>query len=516
MRLSIHIFIFLVAALQALAQKDMEKKNKKDLKAAELAFEKSDFMKAFGLYSKILQSDTTNKEIYYKAGASLIGMNKMDTSSIPYFEKAKTKVPESYFYLGKIYQLTGRSRRALEELYHFKGLNTEETFENNEVNQWIRMCETAIKEEVDKETFIVKNLGSAINSSYPEYVPLVWNVNGSLIFTSRRDNSKGGRKDPYGHFYEDIYIAQKTSEGWTKPESFSDDVNTIDHDACVALSPDGNELIIYRPDETLINGDLYLSKFDGTKWTAPEKMGPEINTEYLETSACFSADGNEIIFSSNRPGGFGGRDLYRIRKFMNGKYCLPYNLGTAVNTAEDEDAPFIDKNNNSLYFSSKGHNSMGEFDIFRSDFNTETLLWMKAENLGIPINSTNDDIYFMKLDDSETAMFSSRRSGGFGDADIYEVNFRESTQLVAYCRINTSIDKEELKDLQLSLYDAETGKLEGLFRPNKNYMAFVLVATKNKPYRIILEGAGIDPLVKRKIFTDEDKEFSIELTGKAK
>jgi tetratricopeptide (TPR) repeat protein len=488
---------------------------KKELKAADLAFEKADYLKAFSLYSDILKQDSSNAEIWYKAGACLLGANKMDTVSRSYFERSKTSIPESHFYLGKMYQLHGHSKKALDELYAFKSLNKEESIENSEVDYWIHACEAAVKEEANRESFIVRNLGAAINSKYPEYVPLVWNVNGSLIFTSRRDDSKGGLKDPYGRYYEDIYIAQKTNEGWSTPSPLSDEINTQTHDACVAVSPSGNELIIYRTDERQTGGDFYLCQFDGTKWLPPQKMGPEINSEYLEASACFSSDGNEIIFSSNRPGGFGGKDLYRIRKFMNGKYSLPYNLGPEINTDQDEDAPYIDAGN-TLYFSSKGHNSIGEYDIFKATFNNESLKWEKVESLGMPINSTNDDIYFIKMEDPNKALFTSRREGGFGDADIYKIDFTESTQVVVYCKVATDMDKNDLKDLQMSCYDAETGVLEGIYRPNKNYMTMILVMTKDKPYKLIMEGNNIEPVIKKRTFTSEDKEFNMEVSRKMK
>ncbi|MGZ3900426.1 MAG: TolB family protein [Bacteroidia bacterium] len=488
---------------------------KKELKNADLAYERADFLNAFNLYSELIKEDTTNAEFVFKAGASLFNMNKMDTTSRKYFEKSKATIPESYFFLGKMDHLQDQSKKALDELYYFKSVNKEETIENAEVDKLIRSCEAAIKEEASRESFIVRNLGPTINSKYPEYVPLVWNVNGSLIFTSRRADSKGGLKDPYGRYYEDIYVAQKTKDGWSTPGSIGDDINTQTHDACVAMSPNGNEMIIYRTDEKQTGGDFYLCQFDGTKWGVPQKMGPEINSEYLEASACFSSDGNEIVFSSNRPGGFGGKDLYRIRKFMNGKYSLPYNLGPEINTSEDEDAPYIDQDN-TLYFSSKGHNSIGEYDIFKATFDPESLKWTKTETLGVPINSTNDDIYFIKMDDPQKALFTSRRDGGFGDADLYQVDFRESSQVVIYCKLMTDIDKTELKDLQMSCYDAETGQLEGIYRPNKNYMTMILVMTKDKPYKMILEGSTIEPIIKKMTFVNGDKEMDIEVSKKNK
>jgi hypothetical protein len=511
------IFSFALPVLMHLAASGQEdiKQRKKNLATADDAFERADFLRAYNLYSEILKYDTANYELVYKSGYCLFAVNKTDTSCLKYFNKAKSKVPECHYFIGRVLLYEDQPRRALDEFYYFKTQNDEKTVSNQEVLHWIANCETAIKEENNKQSLIVKNLGNKINTNFSEYVPLIWNVNGALVFTSRRADSKGGLKDPYGKFYEDIYVAQKSGSGWIAPSSISDNINTANHDACVAFSPSGNELLIYRTDEKQTGGDLYISKYEDGKWSIPEKLGPEINSEYLETSACFSSSGNEIIFSSNRPGGLGGKDLYIVRRFMNGKYSLPFNLGPNINTPEDEDAPFIDKNNNALYFSSKGHNSMGEYDIFVAQFDESLDRWGKAENLGAPINSTSDDIYFMKLDDKNEALFTSRREGGFGDADIYEVNFDESSQTMIYCRLNFEKigTKEDVKDVQISLYD-ESGKLEGLFRPNREYMSMILLATVDKPYKMIVEGSHIEPIIKKTSFSGKEKEMTIELHKK--
>lgn len=513
---SLFKYLFLCTALLC-AVNSFAQDSKKKLKIADDAFDRADYLKAFNLYSELIKNDTSNYELIFKCGVCLFGINKTDTSCIPYFKRSAPKVPEAHYYLGRAYQLRGWTKKAIEELYHFKQINSEEGIEITEVLNLIRNCETALDLESKQESYIVKNLGPHINSRYPEYVPLIWKMNGSLIFTSRRENSKGGLKDPYGRYYEDIYIAQQDEGSFLNAIPFSEDVNSTTHDACVAFSPDGNELIIYRTDEKQTGGDLYFSKYDGTKWSTPQIMGNEINSEYLEASACFSADGDEIVFSSNRPGGMGGKDLYRIRKFMNGKYSLPFNLGPGINTPLDEDAPYIDTRDNTLYFSSKGHNSIGEYDIFKSQYNTETTKWMAPENLGMPINSTNDDIYFMKLDDKQTAYFTSRRDGGYGDADIYQINFEESTQLIIYCKISyVGLEKSELKELQLSMYNNENGKMEGLFRPNKNYFTMVLVATLNKPYKLVIESPNTEPVIKNIVFTQEIKEIDIEVSRKLK
>lgn len=507
------IFISLLVFVSAnFGQADEATRNKNIQKADDL-FSRADYLKAYNLYTEILRYDTTHQEFNFKAGYCLFFINKTDTASVKYFMRSKDSVIESHFFLGKIYLFNGNARKALDAFYHFKTHNNEEVISNKEVEACVSACEMALNEESNKQAFVIKNLGEKINTKFADYVPLIWSQNNSLVFTSRRPDSKGGKTDPYGKFYEDVYMSSRTNGLWDMPRSISDSINTFGHDACVAFSPDGNELLIYRTDAKQTGGDIYVSTYNGTYWSTPKILGKEINSKFLETSACYSADGNAIIFSSNRPGGFGGRDLYLVKKFMNGKYSLPRNLGPAINTTEDEDAPFIDLENNNLYFSSKGHHTIGEYDIFMSLYNEESEDWKKPENLGIPINSTNDDIYFTKVKNSNQAFYTSRRNGGFGDADIYSVDFNESSQVIVYLKFNyTEIGaKENLLDLKLTLFDSETGKLAGIFKPNHEYVSMVLPVTVNKDYKMLIESKNIRPIINITSFSAAEKEISITL-----
>lgn len=515
MRFKKHIFcsfVFVLTCLGAWAQQDGAAR-KKNIEKAEDAFDRADYLRAYNLFAEIIKYDTTNAEYYFKSGYCLFSINKSDTSCVRYFMKSKDTIPESHYFIGKIYLFNGNPKKALDELYHFKNINKEEIVSNKDVLSAIKACESAMYEEANKQAYIIKNLGDKINTKYPEYVPLFWNLNGSLVFTSRRPEGKGGKTDPYGKYYEDVFLAPQNAGSWSNPGSISNNINTDAHDACVAFSPDGKELLIFRTDAKQTGGDIYSSKFNDTAWSVPVMLGPEINSKYLEASACFSGDGNSIIFSSNRPGGLGGRDLYIVKKFMNGKYSLPRNLGPLINTAEDEDAPFIDKGNNNLYFSSKGHNTIGEYDIFLSPYNETNEQWGKAENLGVPINSTNDDIYFSKIDNTNKALFTSRRDGGFGDADLYSIDLNESSRVIVYIKFNYDEigSKENLFDLKLSLFDSETGRLEGLYKPNKDYMSIVLPLTVDKNYKMLIEGKNIRPIINITSFSEEEKEITINL-----
>jgi hypothetical protein len=510
-RFLLHLFIGLVITSECIGQSSRE--SRRIFRQAEKRFERQDFLKAFHLYGRLIQSDSLNYQAYYKSGLCLFNISNTDTAALAYFIKAKKKVPEAYFYTGRIYHLRNECEKALEEFYYYKTINKGYVISNKGVDTWVKKCELFIKERSLKDNYTVRNLGSPINTPYPEYVPLIWKWNESLVFTSRRKDSKEGQMDPYGKFYEDIYVSAKAPDGtWKAAVGLSDSLNTGTHDACVAFSPEGDELIIYRTDEQKTGGDLYTTRFNGSTWSRPIKMGAEINSEYLEASACFSAYGNEIIFSSNRPGGYGGKDLYRVVRFMNGKYSLPKNLGPEINTEEDEDAPFLDRNDNTLYFSSRGHVTIGEYDIFKADYNAETYTWQNVQNFGQPLNSTHDDIYFVKDDNRNAGYFTSRREGGLGDADLYEVNFSESDLVIVYCKLNLpEQDGQAISNLQLTLHKAKTGELAGIWNPSQNYKSIILLAVENERYELRVEGQGIQPLVKSITFIQSNKELRLDL-----
>jgi outer membrane protein OmpA-like peptidoglycan-associated protein len=168
-------------------------------------------------------------------------------------------------------------------------------------------------------------------------------------------------------------------------------------------------------------GDIFVSYFKDGVWTKPVDDIKGLNTKYKEPSATISANRKTIYFSSDRPGGYGGLDIYRIDQDKDGNWSEPVNLGSVINTEYDEDGPFIAPDGKTLYFSSNGHNNMGGYDVFSSKFNPKTKKWQEPVNLGFPINSPNDDIYFVIAGDRRTAYYASAKKNGFGDKDIYEI-----------------------------------------------------------------------------------------------
>jgi outer membrane protein OmpA-like peptidoglycan-associated protein len=219
-------------------------------------------------------------------------------------------------------------------------------------------------------------------------------------------------------FYEDILSTTKQNKAWTPPVNLPAPVNTKLHDATIALSADGQKLFIYTDEN---EGDVLLSKLEGDKWSKPEQAGGNaINTKYSEIHACYSYDEKSIYFVSNKPeDNYGGFDIYVTHQDANGRWGKPENLGPAINTIYDEEGVYLHPDGKTMYFSSKGHKTMGSYDIFRSVF--EDGKWSEPENIGYPINSADKDAFFVVSASGKHGYYSSARMDAIGETDIYMI-----------------------------------------------------------------------------------------------
>jgi hypothetical protein len=229
----------------------------------------------------------------------------------------------------------------------------------------------------------------------------------------------------------------------------------------------------------------------------------------------------ELYFSSNRPGGFGGLDIYHVKRLPNGNWGLPMNLGPSVNTRFDEDAPFIHPDNTTLYFSSKGHETMGGYDIFRT-LKTGERSWSETQNLGYPINTTDDDAYFVLSADGTRGYLSSARPGGYGEQDLYTVHLTDDVGDLTIVKGTVTVVVDDStsvpKGAVISIIDAVTHRLQGIYRSNSSTGKYLIVIPPGRKYQMEVAVQGYKPVV-RDWFFDEDAGFkivnkSIELTGK--
>ena len=468
----------------------------KKIKAADEFFELGDYKNAVKLYLEFYEKDSLNYELNYKIGICLYSLKINKTASLSYFEKAAAgKIVEAYYYLGNLYHLSLKFQEALKAYDYYKNYKGEKKFNDEDIEHLKGITKNAIVMMKNPVRVSINNIGNVINSIYPDYVPLISADESIMIFTSRRKNSTGGLLDANGEYFEDVYISYKMDTGWTVPQSISSNINTNTHDACVALSKDGEKLFIYRTGENLTQGDLYSTKFDGKDWTLPEKLGSDINSEEgSEPSASISTDENVLYFSSNRPGGYGEKDLYRVVKLPNGEWSKAFSLGPVINTPYNEDAPFIHPDGKTLYFSSQGHKNMGEYDIFKTTVD-ENGVWSEPENLGYPINTVEDDIYFVLSVNGKIGYYSSNRASGCGATDIYalsmsDVDFQLSVIKGLVFSANSS---KQFLAAEITLIDDENNEVIGIYKTNMLTGKYILIVDSRKKYKIVVEAEGHHP-----------------------
>lgn len=298
-------------------------------------------------------------------------------------------------------------------IYYNKSLNRIGLLrdERQMIKKRIQECEFAKKAHYDTLNFEIINAGADLNTMFSEHSPIFESDSKTMYFTSRK-NITGQKASFTGEYFEDIYITKIDSNTWQKPQSHPD-FNSKEHDACSQITNNNQTMVMYRSTK---NGDIYISQKKNGKWDKPKPVNG-LNSMSYESSAFITKDGNRIYFSSNKFSDVADLDIYYMDKTADGKWGRPQSIGNNINSDFDEDGIFITDDGNTLYFSSKGHNSTGGYDIFRSYWNGNQ--WEKPANLGFPINSPSDDIYYTITPNKKFAVFSSFREGGLGMRDIY-------------------------------------------------------------------------------------------------
>ncbi|HEY9044672.1 MAG TPA: OmpA family protein [Ohtaekwangia sp.] len=378
-------------------------------------FAKKDYENALKSYLEAGPGDDAMTN--FKIGLCYL-YTEVKSKSLPYLQKAvqaKSNVDEDIdYYLGMAYQNNHQYAKARDHYEAFRSKN-KKLYEI--ATQKIYECEIGDSLTRKPVRAVIQNVGGGINTAFNEYSPLVSSDGQTMIFTSNR--STDDYKIKSGTNFEDIYIARKTGDTWGAPEKISPNINIKFNDAAASLSADGKTLFLYYEDGA---GDIYTSHLEAGEWTKPEPLNKNINTPlFWETSACISADGQKLFFSSNRPGGKGELDIWMSTLDAKGNWAKPVNLGSAINTPGNEDSPFIHPDGVTLYFSSDGHPSMGSNDIFKSEYKDGK--WQRPVNLGYPVNSIEYDGFFSISEDKKTGYYSTLRAEGLGSADIYTITF---------------------------------------------------------------------------------------------
>ena len=401
--------------------------------------------------------DTTNLDANYEAGILHLNTIRKE-QSVKYLLRIQRQFPDYKFdlgyYIGRGYQFGFRFNKALEYLEAYKAkykanprYRGTQRVSLRDVERNISECKNGLEFMAKPSEFNIENLGQGVNSEWNDYAPAINLDENFLIFTSRRsDGNLNENVSPRDNRpFEDIFYSTKKDENWSAAVNIGEPVNTPFNDSNIALSPDGKSLYTYH------DGDIFIAQMrpDG-KWGEPLMMPEPINSDSVESSISVTSDGITVYFSSDREGGYGGFDIYSATKGTDGKWGNVRNLGSAINTEYDEDSPFIDYTGKLLYYSSMGKKGMGGFDIFRSGLlDPKKNTWSEPENLGYPINTPDNDIYFVGSKDSKTGYYASVREGGLGYLDIYKISIAEFVpKQPALLPLN----------LVVSAQDAETGE----------------------------------------------------------
>ena len=307
-----------------------------------------------------------------------------------------------------------------------------------------------------------QNMGKNVNSAWSEYLPTLTADESELIFTVRRPaDSKTACANCKEE--EDFYACKKVNGEWAKRKALGKPINTSHNEGAQCISPDGKYLIFTgcNRDDGMGSCDLYWSKRVGDIWSKPRNLGKPVNTRFWESQPTFGADGKTILFTSNRPGGVGGMDIWQTTMIAEGEFTEPVNLGSPINTMKDEDSPFLHPDGITLYFTSMGHKGMGGKDIFYSVLQGNGT-WKEPINMGYPINTNDDEISLIVNARGDKAFFSSDKKGGMGGMDLYWFELPEALRPLPVTYFKGKIsDSKDGKPLEaiFEVIDLKTDKL---------------------------------------------------------
>ncbi len=426
-------FIFLIFCVSFKAFSQNENLLKTEYKHAEKLSEKGLYKEALASYKKLLAQNSESGHFNFKVGYTFYLL--ANDSAEMYLEKAADKVSkdftneyndhtaplETWFYLGIEYHANYKFEKALQTFENLS-LFIQESPMKNEVDAKIKECKYGLSQLKQPVQIEVLELGGGVNSTYADHSPVFSGNMRTLIFTSRR-KGVSDKKLPDGEYSEDIFVSSYDNKGnWSNAVNISNNINTPEHEASIGLSIDGKQLLIYKSDN---NGDIFLSELKKGVWTIPVALGKNINTRERETHASLSVSGNELYFISSRKGGYGGTDIYVSRKQKDGTWGVAENLGPNINTSKNEEGSFIHADDSTLFFSSKGHQGMGKFDLFVSMKNSLGG-WFPPTNIGYPINSSDDDLFLSISPSGKFAFYSSNQKGTIGNTNIYTIRLPEA------------------------------------------------------------------------------------------
>jgi hypothetical protein len=419
----VSLFFTIVLIIPVYAQENKELQD--SFLEAEYFLMNEAYTDALTIYLQLYEKLPDNSNLAYCIGVCYLNIPGKKNLSIGYLENAAKNISakhkegtltqitapyDALFELGRAYRINYRFDNAKDTFEKYLETLLDDDRENIDfVKNEIQVCDMAKVLIAKPVAYAEENVGDIFNDEKSNSNPLI---------------SADGKSFAYMvslKFYDAVMFSKLVNGKWTSPVNITPELQSDGDFYISCLSADGKLLFLSKDDHT--NSDIYVSSYNGTSWSKANKLNKNINTKYWESHGFVSEDGNQLVFASDRPGGFGGLDLYISRK-VNGDWGPAVNLGPEINTEFNEDRPFLISNSKTLFFSSQGHENIGGYDLFRSDLQSNGL-WSKPKNLGYPINTPDDEIFFMPIGDGKSGYYSKfKETGGFGKEDIYKITFK--------------------------------------------------------------------------------------------
>jgi tetratricopeptide (TPR) repeat protein len=392
---------------------------------AEYFLMRGDYADALPYYQGIYAAMPENASIAFRLGLCYLNIEGSKNLAIEYLEKASQKLTGKYregslrqaeapyealFFLGDAYRINYMFEKAKDAYNRYRQTLLSTDLPNLMfIDQQIAACNNAPAIMATPVKFTVEEVDDIINDVNDNFFPVVSADGKSIAYMTSMK------------FYDAIMYSRFVRNEWTPPVNITPELQS-DGDHYVSCLANNAVMLLSKDDN--INSDIWMSTYNGTRWEPARKLKKEINTKYWEAHGFITEDGSTLIFASDRPGGFGGLDIYVSKLGADGEWGIPVNMGPEINTPFNEDRPFLTNNGKMLFFASQGHHNMGGYDIFRSELQYNGL-WSTPENLGYPLNNPDDNIFFCPAENGKAGYMSmTRRDGGAGRADIYLIRLK--------------------------------------------------------------------------------------------
>jgi hypothetical protein len=493
--LRLRLLLFILLLFPAVASSQTSQEVKEMFARAENLFLYGDYESANPLYLTIAAYLPDNLNVVYKIGDCYLNISGEKSKAIEFLEKAvksssydaksdqlnEKRAPlDAYFSLAKAYLVNNELEKALATLQAFEKLVGETKqkggMKNAEfIKQQILACDNAIKLEATPIQFSKEKMPPEFSMGSINDNPAVSFDGNTIAYTERRGLANA------------IYFSKKERGRWQPPIEITMEINAGEDCSTCSLNNDGTELFLYKEDN--FDGNIYSSSFVNGAWAPIRKLNKNINTKYYESHAGISADGKKLYFSSNREGGQGQLDIYVAEKDASGDWGQAVNLGAAVNTPFNEDTPMIAKNDSVLYFSSEGHLSMGGYDIFKSQKLGN--VWKTPQNLGYPINTTDDDKFFQPFNNGLNGYYSM--STDYKKKEIFYLGIGSAMYTQKFEIRGTYSLKDTIlnfdKNYNIHLVNKSSGDTIDVGYPNKYSGHYNFIVTPGQ-YKITYSGVG--------------------------